>query len=91
MNPEKWREAGGGETYPEVVLMPPFNELCTGVAVNVEGGRVIGPLLRAGCVDLRRAELYLLDGVWLGKVEDNMVSPGVGELGRLTRGVSEDL
>jgi len=91
VNPEKWREAGGGEGYPEVVLMPPFNELCTGVAVNIEGARPIGPLLREGCVDLARAEIYLLDGVWLGKVEENMIRPGASEFQRLTRGISEDL
>ncbi len=91
VNPERWREETGGDNYPEVILMPPFNELCTGVALNLEGGRPIGPLLREGCVDLGRAEVYLLDGAMLGTVASLRLSLGDDSVRRLTQGVSEDL
>lgn len=91
VNPEKWREATGAGSYPEVFLLPPFNELCTGVALNLAGARPIGPLLREGCVDLPRAEVYLLDGVFLGRLADLRLTVEAAALKRLTRGVSEDL
>ncbi len=58
------------ERYPsvnpdlEVVVMPAFNPLCGGMAVNTEG--ILGPL--HGVVDVDAAEVYLLDGTHLGSV-----------------------
>lgn len=91
VNPEAWRERVGARSYPEVILIPPFNELCTGVALNVPGARPIGPLLREGCVDLPRANVYLLDGIWLGRVRDLDLVLSGSAAARLTRGISEDL
>jgi len=91
VNPEKWKDKTGASNYPEVILLPPFNELCTGVPVNVPGVTPIGPLLREGCVDLPRAQVYLLDGVFLGRVRDLELPVTTGALRRLSRGVSEDL
>jgi putative SbcD/Mre11-related phosphoesterase len=91
VNPERWRAATGAESYPEVILMPPFNVLCTGVALNLAGGRPIGPLLKEGCVDLAGAQVYLLDGVHLGSAGALTLSLGETAMMRLTRGVSEDL
>lgn len=90
VNPERWREATGADTYPEVILMPPFNDLCTGVALNLAGVRPIGPLLREGCVDLPRCEVFLLDGVMLGTVGSLTLALQGDELRRATRGASED-
>jgi putative SbcD/Mre11-related phosphoesterase len=90
VNPERWREATGADTYPEVIMMPPFNSLCRGVALNLQGVRPIGPLLREGCVDLPRAEVFLLDGVMLGTVGSLTLSLEDDALRRLTRGASED-
>jgi uncharacterized protein len=90
VNPERWAEATGADTYPEVILMPPFNELCTGVALNLRGVRPIGPLLREGCVDLPRAEVFLLDGVMLGTVGALTLNLEGDALRRVTRGASED-
>lgn len=91
VNPEKWREKTGAASYPEVILLPPFNELCTGVALNLAGTRPIGPLLREGCVDLARCDIYLIDGVWLGKLGALTLTLEPPALRRLTRGISEDL
>ena len=91
VNPEKWRDKTGASTYPEVILLPPFNGLCTGVPINVAGVAPIGPLLREGCVDLPRADVYLLDGVFLGRVRDLELNVSAGALRRLSRGIDEDL
>jgi hypothetical protein len=91
VSPERWRDKLGADNYPEVILAPPFNELCTGVPINVQGALPIGPLLREGCVDLPRANVYLLDGIWLGRVRDLQLSLPEGATRRLTRGASEDL
>jgi putative SbcD/Mre11-related phosphoesterase len=90
VNPERWREATGADTYPEVILMPPFNELCTGVALNLQGVRPIGPLLREGCIDLPRFEVFLLDGAMLGTVASLTLALQGDALRRVTRGASED-
>ena len=90
VNPEAWADATGASNYPEVILMPPFNELCTGAALNIAGVRPIGPLLREGCVDLPRAEVFLLDGVMLGTVGALTLTLEGDALRRATRGASED-
>lgn len=58
------------ERYPsvnpdlEVVVMPAFNPLCGGMAVNTEG--ILGPM--RNIVDVDAGEVYLLDGTRLGSV-----------------------
>jgi metallophosphoesterase superfamily enzyme len=86
-----WADKTGAASYPEVILLPPFNPLCTGVPINVQGVAPIGPLLREGCVDVPRARLYLLDGLLLGRVRNLEVRVSDGALRRLSRGISEDL
>ena len=57
--------------------MPSFNDFLGGQAINrrIVGGskesraEYIGPVLRSGAVDLDNAEVYLLDGTFLGKIE----------------------
>ena len=51
---------------PEVILMPPFNPLCGGTAVNHDP--LLGPFL--SLLDINEAKVYLLDGTLLGKVKD---------------------
>ena len=46
------------------ILMPAFNELCGGVAVNVEG--ILGPLGKI--IDVDKSDVFLIDGSSLGKV-----------------------
>lgn len=52
-----------------VTIMPAFNDLLGGVSVNTFKGRLLGPLLGSRCIDLASAELYLLDGTYLGEVQ----------------------
>jgi len=67
--------------FPELIVMPAFGELRSGYPVNERGGRLIGPLLRSGLVNLQAARVYLLDGTFLGRVRDLNIS------GRTPRGV----
>jgi putative SbcD/Mre11-related phosphoesterase len=56
----------------EVLMMPSFNDFLGGRALNEtrpgkEGqATMIGPMLRSGIIDLDNAEVYLLDGTYLG-------------------------
>lgn len=59
------------EKYPnsptkQIILMPAFNPLCGGIAVNRDP--LLGPF--GSLIDIDNAELYLLDGSSLGKVKD---------------------
>lgn len=66
--PLELREAVGGEV--EVLVMPAFSELVAGAAVNKAiPEELLGPLFRAGAIDLPKAEVYLLDGTFLGRVQ----------------------
>lgn len=68
--PKKVRGQIKGE-LPELLVMPAFSELVGGAAVN-RGipKKYIGPMFKAGAVKLEKAEAYLLDGTFLGKVRD---------------------
>ena len=46
--------------------MPAFNPLCGGTAVNAEG--LLGPM--RNIIDISRAQVYLLDGTYLGVIKD---------------------
>ena len=63
-----------GEIDPEVILMPPFNELLIGTPLNRPGYEGLGPLLVRGLVDLENAEVYLVDGIHLGRL--GAITPG---------------
>jgi putative SbcD/Mre11-related phosphoesterase len=59
------------EKYPnsstsQILIMPAFNPLCGGVAVNRDP--LLGPF--SSLIDVDNADLYLLDGSSLGKVKD---------------------
>ncbi len=57
------------------VFVPPFNDFLGGRPVNskrieeTHAGERLGPILRSGAVDLNKAEVHLLDGTYLGLVE----------------------
>jgi len=62
---ELLRKAGfpgdvGGEG--ELTVMPPFNNLVGGQAINAKGGFDFGPVLSSGAVDVKDADIFLLDG-----------------------------
>jgi putative SbcD/Mre11-related phosphoesterase len=56
-------------------IMPSFNDFLGGQLVNRKGrgkgagSRFIGPILRSKSVDFNEAELFLLDGTFIGTVE----------------------
>ena len=59
------------ERYPDsaevqILVMPAFNPLCGGIAVNKEG--IMGPIGKI--MDIKNAQVYLLDGSSLGRVKD---------------------
>ncbi len=51
-------QAGKGE----LIVMPPFNNLVGGQAINTKGGFDFGPVLSSGAVDVKDADVFLLDG-----------------------------
>lgn len=54
---------------PQMVIFPAFNDLLGGLPINAESpSSLLGPLLRAGVVDIERFEAILLDGTYLGRV-----------------------
>jgi len=57
----------------QLFIMPSFNDFLGGRPLNeqrlserVESERIVGPVLRSGAVDIENAETYLLDGTFLG-------------------------
>jgi len=56
----------------KVIIMPAFNYLLGGTPVNVKttSEDLLGPLLKNEFIDIDNAELYLLDGTYLGKLKD---------------------
>lgn len=63
-----------GDVDPEVILMPPFNGLLGGTPLNRPDHRGLGPLLSRGMVDLANADVYLVDGIHLGRL--GAITPG---------------
>ncbi len=55
----------------QLFIMPCFNDFLGGRPINRRGERrrYIGPVLRSEAVNINRAEVYLLDGTFLGTVE----------------------
>ena len=64
----------GGWNDPWVIIMPAFNEICGGITFNSPNKRLLGPI----ATKLLRIEdmgAYLLDGMYIGKVEDLEYAP----------------
>jgi hypothetical protein len=54
---------------PRVIIMPAFNELAGGIAFNeATYDTLLGPLFTNRALELETAEVYLLDGAYLGTV-----------------------
>jgi len=59
----------------QLFIMPSFNQFLGGRPINERRKRkkkteaFIGPILRSGCVNIDDAEVYLLDGTFLGTVD----------------------
>ena len=65
------------ERYPvmpeEFIVIPSFNRMLGGSPMNVNNGKFLGPLVSEEYMDLDNAELFLLDGINLGRRCDIMV------------------
>jgi metallophosphoesterase superfamily enzyme len=48
------------------LIIPAFNPLCGGIAVNEKG--IVGPLNKL--LDISKSEIYLLDGTFLGIIKN---------------------
>lgn len=59
---EKADRERSAEGDGELVVMPPFNNLVGGQAINARNGFKFGPVLSSGCVDVKGADIFLLDG-----------------------------
>lgn len=59
----------------QLLILPTFNQFLGGRPINEEkkernkNKTFIGPIFRSGCVNIDTAEVYLLDGTYLGTVE----------------------
>ncbi len=54
---------------PKLLVMPAFSKLVGGAIMNRElPEEYIGPIFKAGAVELEEAKAYLLDGTFLGKI-----------------------
>jgi hypothetical protein len=61
------KEYSGVKKHPRtLIIMPAFNPLCGGIAVNKKG--VLGPM--KNLIDLQNAEVFLLDGINLGRIRN---------------------
>jgi putative SbcD/Mre11-related phosphoesterase len=52
----------------ELIMVPSMNLSLRGSPVNFENPRMLGPLFSNDMVDMDNAEVFLLDGIYLGKV-----------------------
>ncbi len=65
---EKARERYS-ELPEEVIIMPSLNPTIKGSPVNINGGKLLGPMFTQGMIDIDAAQVYLLDGINLGTVK----------------------
>lgn len=56
------------------IVVPAFNRMLGGSPVNVKNEALLGPLLNSDLLDLDNAQIYLLDGMNLGKRSDLMIA-----------------
>lgn len=63
---KKLKEKYPNSDDPKLLVIPPFNPLCGGIAVNKDG--VVGPIGKI--MDIQNSKVYLLDGSFLGKVRN---------------------
>lgn len=69
---------------PELIVMPAFNTLGSGTAVNSPKPEFLGPMLKNQMIDTANSEIYLLDGTDLGKLKD-LIEPNFDKLPKRTK------
>lgn len=78
---------------PELFIIPSFNELCGGIAFNESWNNdLLGPLFTSGAVHLEDSQVYLLDGTFMGTIDnlrkysrEKYRTPGTGKKQRKRR------
>jgi len=68
---KRGRERPEEPSAKRLIVMPSFNEFLGGQAINVRrrktgDEKLMGPVLRTKCISLSDAEIYMLDGTFLG-------------------------
>jgi putative SbcD/Mre11-related phosphoesterase len=63
-------KTGRSCSVERMILMPAFNDLVGGTALNREGRDLLGPLMRMKCAKDNKSETFLLDGTFIGSIED---------------------
>ncbi len=62
---------GSGAKTEEILIVPAFNEIITGMPMNEDREkRLLGPILENGIMDVDESKVYLLDGTYIGRLED---------------------
>lgn len=61
------------ELPEEVIMVPAFNRSLGGSPINISGGKLLGPLLSEGLLDIPGGRVYLTDGIFLGTIGDLMI------------------
>ena len=56
------------------IVIPAFNRMLGGSPINVTGEDLLGPILNSDLLDLDNGGIYLLDGIYLGRRSDNMIT-----------------
>ncbi len=56
----------------KLIIFPSFNKLVGGISLNKEFEENLAPLLSKKFFEIEKAKVYLLDGTFLGKIEDFM-------------------
>ena len=54
----------------EAIIVPTFSHLTGGVAFNSKTFKPNDPMIRSKAIDLKTAEIYLLDGTYLGNMKN---------------------
>lgn len=68
--PEELRKQVDGKG-PEITIAPAFSKLVGGGAINRKiPEKLLGPIFKSGGMELDEAEVYLLDGTFLGKLKE---------------------
>jgi len=64
---EKYNKNG---KFKEAIIVPTFNHLTGGIAINSKTFKPNDPLMRNYILDWKNSDIYLLDGTYLGKLNN---------------------
>ncbi len=71
VNRDAVKKKFGKGKLENIIITPTFNELITGMPMNKDREkRLLGPMLKNGMMEIEDSGIYLLDGTFLGKLED---------------------